>query len=256
MNLDKTGIIFDIKKYAIHDGPGIRTTVFFKGCPMQCWWCHNPESREINPQRSEDSIIGKRISVADVLEEVKKDSVFYDESDGGITISGGEPLMQPDFLLILLQACKQADIHTAIDTCGYADKNVVEKILHYTDLFLYDLKLIDEYNHQKYTGVPNQKIYENLKLILNAGKEVHIRIPVIPGITDEMKNIDGMIAFLKSLSGIGKINLLPYHKIGAHKYERLGMIFKGGNLEEPSSGRMQSLKKQFEDAGYEVSVGG
>jgi pyruvate formate lyase activating enzyme len=256
MNMSTTGIIFDIKKYAIHDGPGIRTTVFFKGCPMQCWWCHNPESREMNPQRTVNSTIGKTMSVAEVMNEINKDVVFYDESAGGVTFSGGEPLMQPEFLLNLLLACKQAGIHTTIDTCGYADQSVVEKMLAYTDLFLFDLKLIDDKDHQKYTGVPNQKVYENLNLILKAEKEIHIRIPVIPGITDKMNNINNMIAYLKTLSGIDKINLLPYHKIGVHKYERLGMVFKPGDVEAPSDGKMRSLKEQFTAAGFEVSIGG
>ncbi len=256
MNSETTGIIFDIKKYAIHDGPGIRTTVFFKGCPMQCWWCHNPESREIYPQQVANSTIGKTMSVAEVMKEIKKDIVFYDESGGGVTFSGGEPLMQPEFLLNLLLACKQAEIHTTIDTCGYADKMVVEKMLAYTDLFLFDLKLMDNKTHQKYTGVANQKIYENLKLILKTEKEIHIRIPVIPGITDEINNINDIIAYLKTLSGIDKINLLPYHKIGTHKYERLGMVFKARDIKEPSDEKMQSLKEQFTSAGFEISIGG
>ena len=256
MNLETTGIIFDIKKYAIHDGPGIRTTVFFKGCPMQCWWCHNPESREVNPQKTVDSTIGQKITIAEVMDQIKKDMVFYDESGGGVTFSGGEPLMQPEFLLHLLRACKQANIHTTIDTCGYADKNTFEMILPHSDLFLFDLKIMDEQDHQKYIGVPNQKVNENLKFILDSGKEMHIRIPIIPGITDEQKNIDNVIGFLQSLSGIDIINLLPYHKIGAHKYERLGMEFKAQEIEEPSDGKMQLVKEQFEDAGYQVSIGG
>jgi len=256
MNIQSTGIIFDIKKYAIHDGPGIRTTVFFKGCPMQCWWCHNPESRDINPQRTADSIIGRTMSVAEVMKEINKDAIFYDESGGGVTFSGGEPLMQSDFLLDLLRACKQAGFHTTIDTCGYADKNLIQKILPFTDLFLYDLKLIDENDHLKYTGVPNKNIHENLEFILNAGREVHIRFPVIPGITDKMKNVESIIAYLKTLSGIDKIYLLPYHKIGVHKYERLGMEYTAGNIEEPAKGKMQFLKEQFEDAGFDVSIGG
>ena len=256
MNLATTGIIFDIKKYAIHDGPGIRTTVFFKGCPMQCWWCHNPESREINPQRTANSIIGKAMSIDEVMKEINKDAVFYDESGGGVTFSGGEPLMQSEFLMDLLRECKQTGIHTTIDTCGYADKSAIQKIMPYVDLFLFDLKLVEENDHLKYTGVSNNKIHENLKLILEAGREVHIRIPIIPGITDRTINIDKMITHLKSLPGIYKINLLPYHKIGAHKYERLGMEYKAGNIEEPASDRMHSLKEQFENAGFDVSIGG
>lgn len=256
MNLETTGIIFDIKKYAIHDGPGIRTTVFFKGCPMQCWWCHNPESRELDPQKTADSTIGKELSAAEVMDEIKKDLVFYDESGGGVTFSGGEPLMQPEFLCTLLETCHQAGIHTAVDTCGYTDKNSVESILPYSDLFLFDLKLMDNQSHQKYTGVSNQKVNDNLRLILNAEKEVHIRIPVIPTITDTQINIDNSIKFLQSLSGIGIISLLPYHKIGAHKYERLGMTFKAQDIERPSDDTIQSLKGQFENAGYNVSLGG
>ena len=210
----------------------------------------------MNPQKTVDSTIGQKITAAEVMDKIEKDMVFYDESGGGVTFSGGEPLMQPDFLLTLLQVCKQAGIHTTIDTCGYSDKNTVEIILPHCDLFLFDLKLMDEQDHQKYTGLPNQKINENLKLILDAGKEVHIRIPIIPGITDEPDNINKTIGFLQLLNGITFINLLPYHKIGAHKYERLGMVFKAQEIEEPSDGRIQSLKEQFEDAGYQVSIGG
>ncbi|MBN1408846.1 MAG: glycyl-radical enzyme activating protein [Calditrichaceae bacterium] len=256
MSSEPTGIIFDIKKYAIHDGPGIRTTVFFKGCPMQCWWCHNPESREINLQRTANATIGKTMSVAEVMKEINKDAIFYDESGGGVTFSGGEPLIQSEFLLELLQACKQTGIHTTIDTCGYADQSAVQTVMPYTDLFLFDLKLIDEMDHLKYTGVPNIIIHENLEFILNAGREVHIRFPVISDITDTINNIDSMIVYLKSLPNIHKINLLPYHKIGAHKYERLGMAYKAGNIEEPAGARMQSLKKQFKNAGFDVSIGG
>lgn len=256
MNSETTGIIFDIKQYAIHDGPGIRTTVFLKGCPMQCWWCHNPESREINPQQTADSTIGKTMSVAEVMKEINKDTVFYDESGGGVTFSGGEPLIQSEFLLDLLRACKAVGIHTTIDTCGHAEKNAVQKILSYTDLFLFDLKLINENDHLKYTGVSNKKVHENLELILNVGNEIDIRIPIIPGITDKIENIEKVIAYLKSLSGIHKINLLPYHKIGAHKYERLGMEYKAESIEEPADERMQSLKSQFENAGFDVSIGG
>jgi pyruvate formate lyase activating enzyme len=264
-----SGIVFDVKKYAVHDGPGIRTTVFFKGCPMQCWWCHNPESRAKDPQivqkiiervngssTIEETKIGRRMSVKEVMTEILKDRIFYDESGGGVTFSGGEPLLQSDFLSGLLDLCHDEGIHTAVDTCGYTEKKVFSKIIGKTDLFLYDLKLMDDQLHQKYTGVSNQPVHENLKLISDAGKPVQIRIPIIPGITDSEKNLSGMIQFINGISTIQEVNLLPYHKIGSHKYQRLGIIFRMDGVEKPTNGKMDIIKKKFEESGYRVTIGG
>ena len=166
-----TGYVFDIKKFAIHDGPGIRTTVFLKGCPLRCWWCHNPESikqikiDENNSCTASETSIVRKYSVNELLKIIQKDLIFYDESDGGVTFSGGEPLIQIDFLELILQKCKSEYIKTAIDTCGYVKTESFERIYKYTDLFLYDLKLFDDELHRKYTGVSNNLIKENLEFL-------------------------------------------------------------------------------------------
>lgn len=269
MSQDIKGIIFDIKKYALHDGPGIRTTVFFKGCPMQCWWCHNPESRDNNPhlvetlielsegdQIIEQTPIGYPAAVAEVITEIKKDTLFYDESGGGVTFSGGEPFNQPKFLKALLKSSKEQGIHTAIDTCGYAESRIVETVLKYTDLFLFDLKIMDDVEHIKYTGVSNELIHKNLQLICQSGREVHLRIPIIPALTDTKHNLSALLDFIKNLNGITEINLLPYHSIGRHKYKRLGMEDKMGEIEPPSPKYMTEIKQFFEQSAHPVSIGG
>ncbi|NHZ87227.1 MAG: radical SAM protein, partial [Planctomycetia bacterium] len=166
--MNETGIIFDIKKYAIHDGPGIRTTVFFKGCTMECQWCHNPESKNFGIEEfvikdrvkksTKHEIVGYEMTIDEVMEKIEKDRVFYDESNGGVTFSGGEPLVQINFLLELLKVCKKSNIYTVVDTSGEASWKDFEKILNYVDLFLYDLKIIDNELHKKYTGVPNKRV--------------------------------------------------------------------------------------------------
>jgi len=264
-----SGIIFDIKKFAIHDGPGIRTTVFFKGCPMQCWWCHNPESRDKNPQTvirrvkqpggdflDEPTRIGYRATVSDVMREIKKDIVFYDESGGGVTFSGGESLNQPRFLTALLTICRQEGLHTAIDTCGYAEPETLKDIIPYTDLFLFDLKLMDDVEHIHYTGVSNEPVLTNLRLIIEAGKTVHLRFPIIPGITDAESNLQAMLQFIAPLPGIRQIDLLPYHKIGQHKYRQLAMEDKMKTIEPPSKKHIHQIKKWFEQTAITVSIGG
>jgi len=265
----QSGIIFDIKKYAVHDGPGIRTTVFFKGCPMQCWWCHNPESRASDPQiiqkiierangssSVEEAKIGRKVPVQEVMAEILKDRIFYDESGGGVTFSGGEPLLQADFLSESLDFCHEEGIHAAVDTCGYAEKKVFSKIIDKTDLFLYDLKLMDDALHKKYTGVSNQLVLENLRMISEAGKPVQVRVPIIPGITDTKENLSDMIKFISEINNIQEVNLLPYHKIGSHKYQRLGMSYKMDGVEKPGNSIMDTIKKQFEGSGYKVTIGG
>ncbi len=180
--MSNTGIIFDIKKYAIHDGPGIRTTIFFKGCSMVCQWCHNPESKNFGiedfvvkdrvKKSTKHKMVGYEISVDDVMKIVEKDRVFYDESNGGVTFSGGEPLLQINFLLELLKRCKKSNIHTVVDTSGAASWKDFEKIRNYVDLFLYDLKLIDDDLHQKYTGVSNKRAHKNIMKIIIEGSNV------------------------------------------------------------------------------------
>ncbi len=239
------GTIFDIKKFAIHDGPGIRTTVFFKGCPLDCWWCHNPEGRKLETETlsvkpggdASDScipartvVIGRDVSVASVMDEVMKDVIFYDESGGGVTFSGGEPMMQPEFLLVLLQACKENGLNTAVDTSGYAPWDDFKKIYDLIDLFLYDLKLMDDESHVKYTGVSNKLILENLARLSSMGSKVEPRIPLIPGITDTEENLEAIAEFLTPQKNIRHVVLLPYNRLGEDKFRKFDLTYKAGQL--------------------------
>ena len=262
------GIIFDIKHYAIHDGPGIRTTVFLKGCPMQCLWCHNPESQKNEPEeivkeRHLDGktfrvsvILGRWATTKEIMEEVEKDSIFYQESGGGVTFSGGEPLMQPIFLEELLDKCRERSLHTAMDTCGHVNTRFFEKIMNKVDLFLYDLKIMNDEEHKKYTGVSNRLVIENLKMLIENEKNVIIRFPVIPGITDTGENTDALKLLLVSLSFKGKIDLLPYHHIARNKYRRINREYKLNGTNEPSVEQLKKLKKEFEMIGLTVGIGG
>ncbi len=264
-----TGIIFDIKRYAIHDGPGIRTTVFLKGCAATCWWCHNPESQSpdiekvMRNNRFDDSvfeeveIIGKQVTVDAIMAEVKKDQVYFDESGGGVTFSGGEPLLQAGFLRELLLASQKIGIHTSLDTTGYAPTDVFNSIIDLVDLFLYDIKFIDDHLHQKYAGVPNINILNNLRTLVKMQKAVRLRLPLIPDITDSGKNIDEIARFIVNLSPGGMdIDILPYHKIARHKYEKLNKVYLMGESEFPSEQKMHKLKKTLETFGLNVSIGG
>ena len=298
------GIIFNIMKYSIHDGPGIRTTVFFKGCPMKCWWCHNPESHKLQqivvkyPDRCigcgkcikvcptnaiyiEDDrmkfdtkkciqcgkcvevcysesmeMIGNKMTVDEVMKEIEKDNVFYEESGGGVTFSGGEPFMQHEFLRELLIQCKKKDIHTVVDTCGFVKKDILVEISNLIDSFLYDLKIMNETEHIKYTGVSNKIILDNLKEITKLGRRVFIRIPVIPEINDDAENINGIAKHLASLSGIEQINILPYHNIAMEKYKRIGEKYRLSKIKTPSDERMGEILKKLESYGFKVKIGG
>ncbi len=271
--------IFDIQRNSFVDGPGIRTTVFFKGCNLRCKWCHNPESQshkiqmlfyrskctgcgkcaEICPNHLESctlcgkcelycvndarQICGKEYTVDDVLAEVKKDKIFYDASGGGVTCSGGECMLQIDFLCELLSKCNEQGIHTAVDTAGDVPWKYFEKILPYTDLFLYDVKALSEELHLVGTGVSNKRILENLKrLAIEQKADIIIRIPVIKGFNADIVELKKIKAFLDSI-GIKKVELLPYHKMGEHKYEALGI--PGVIYAEPSKEEMDEYKKIF-----------
>lgn len=262
----KKGIVFDIKRYALHDGPGIRTTVFLKGCPLSCWWCHNPEGileipEEVIKYRGEEKIgteiIGQEMSVEKLMKEIEKEVIFYDESSGGVTFSGGEPLMQFEFLKAMLNACQQNNIHTAVDTSGYAPFDQIEAIIPDVDLFLFDLKVMDNKLHQKYTGTDNILIIENLKKLDKKDIKTVIRFPVIPGITDTKKNINQIKIFLQNLKNIHEIDLLPYHRFAEKKYLKLNREYKmaktvSGNHEKNNKSRMDSLVRTFEAIGWKV----
>ena len=250
--------IFDIERNSVVDGPGIRTTVFFKGCNLKCAWCHNPESQspkkqmmiyknkctgcgkclEVCPNNLEKcdfcgrceifcasdarKVCGREYTVDEVFSEVIKDKAFYDNSGGGVTFSGGECMLQIDFLCEILEKCKENGIHTAVDTAGNVPWEYFERILKYTDLFLYDIKLFDREKHKQYTGADNKVILDNLKKLFEGGASVWIRIPVIPGANDTEEEMRKIKEFLKPYSPL-KIELLCYHKMGEHKYDALNM---------------------------------
>lgn len=259
------GLIFDIKRFAIHDGPGIRTTVFFKGCPLRCWWCHNPESQKqqiekikkinylkMNDQTQFDSV-GKLINIEQLMKEISKDIVFFDESCGGVTFSGGEALMQPEFLFEISKECKNSGIHTTLDTCGYTEIENLRKICKNIDLFLYDIKFIDEKLHEKYTGISNKLIIKNIEYLKEINKDIIIRIPIIPGITDTKENLISIGEYLSSLN-IKDLNLLNYNRIGIEKYKRLSLDYRLPNIVPPSSKRIKEIKKILEEFGLFVQI--
>jgi pyruvate formate lyase activating enzyme len=248
------GTIFDIKKFAIHDGPGIRTTVFLKGCPMDCWWCHNPEARDDITGRLAEKT--RTISVNEITTEILKDRVFYDQSGGGATFSGGEPLAQPEFLQALLESCRAHGIHTAVDTCGYAPTEDFEKICDHTELFLYDLKIMNDEQHQKYTGVSNELVLKNLSLLAKKGSKVHVRVPLIPGITDSAENLDAIVEFTGKLPGVNHVSLLPYNRFGEDKRNRFKLSDRLGRLPSQTKEQVEAAAARFVSEGYEVKIGG
>jgi pyruvate formate lyase activating enzyme len=263
------GIIFDIKRFAVHDGPGIRTTVFMKGCLLSCQWCHNPESissaictvpktvRIGDKKFTEDETVGREMTVEEVMKELCKEQIFMDESGGGVTFSGGEPLQQADFLQEMLAACKAERMHTTVDTSGFSSWKTLEKVADNTDLFLYDLKLIDDSLHKTYTGVSNKLILENLEKLLEMGKKVRIRIPMIPEITFKEENINQTLDYLSGLKfPLEGVDLLPYHNTASHKYERFGLENKLGMLKPIHKTDLAKIKLRFEKAGFNVKIGG
>jgi pyruvate formate lyase activating enzyme len=297
------GIVFDIKKYATDDGPGIRTTVFLKGCPLRCPWCHNPEGQVSAPQlmyrkkkcvrcgecandcptgaivfaRKRISIdrklcnlcgkcskkcptdavgiIGKEMTVSEVMKEIEKDMPFYEESKGGVTISGGEPLMQLDFLGELLAGCRKRNIHTAVDSCGYASKEAFDKIVNKVDVFLYDVKMMDDKRHKRYTGVSNKLILENFERLAGNGSGILVRFPVIPSINDDEENVTKTGEFLRR-HGIENIHVLPYHRAGIDKYKSLGRAYKLKKIQSPSNEELRLIKERLETFGLKVRIGG
>ena len=280
-----TGTIFDLKRYAINDGPGIRTAVFLKGCPLDCWWCHNPEGRSPNPQlmvrlnrcqgygecvqacpqgaiHLEETpvtdlalcqdcgmcaqtclpgareLVGRVASVPELLKEIERDVIFYDQSGGGVTLTGGEPLMQPRFSIELLRACQEHGIHTVLDTSGYAAWTVVEQAACHTNLFLYDLKLMDDARHRQFTGVSNRLILSNLQRLSTGGAHVIVRLPLIPGVNDNEHNLHLTRQFLAGLPHLVGVEVLPYHDIAAAKYSALDLAYRLPDLPSPSAERV------------------
>lgn len=271
--------IFDIQRNSFVDGPGIRTTVFFKGCNLKCAWCHNPESQSAKPQMmfykdkcagcgkckgvctynlencdlcgkcalycpvDARKVCGKEYTVDDVFNEIIKDKAYYDNSGGGVTFSGGECMLQIDFLLEILKKCKENGIHTAVDTAGHIPFKSFEKILPYTDLFLYDIKVFDPIKHNEYVGVCNYQILENLKKLLSSSSKIWIRIPIITGVNDSIEEMEKIKDFLNTYGKPEEVELLPYHAMGEHKYSAIGRETK--RFVAPDANKMNDLKSVF-----------
>jgi pyruvate formate lyase activating enzyme len=300
----QNGLIFNIQKYSIHDGPGIRTTVFLKGCPLHCAWCHNPEGishrrqmvvlenrclgcRQCRlacphadaipgdgalPARSEvcelcgacveacptqaRQIVGEEADVDQVLGTVLQDQVFYEDSGGGVTFSGGEPLAQPEFLLGLLEGCHERRLHTAVDTCGLARREDLLAVAALTDLFLYDLKIMDDAKHRHYTGVSNELILENLQALGRVHEQIWIRVPLVAGINDGVTDVEATARFAATVRSVRQVNLLPFHRTGLAKNIRLGGDSQAAGLQAPDDEAVNRAMEIFEGVGLTVKKGG
>ncbi|GET23716.1 glycyl-radical enzyme activating protein [Prolixibacter sp. NT017] len=263
------GIIFDIKRFAVHDGPGIRTTVFLQGCPLRCWWCHNPESQSLvcSTWQKHVAVSGKifqqskksgyEIDSAELFLEIQRDEVFMNESDGGVTFSGGEPLYQPEFLFEVMKLCREAGIHTVLDTSGVASEKVLDDSMPLTDLYYFDIKHPDPTLHMHYTNVPLDPILRNLDRLLEAGKKVQIRVPVIPGINNHPEQVDKLKELVAPrLDKIEGIDFLPYHATGSHKYQALQMENRMNGIPTVKKEELYDLAEVFRIMGAKVSVGG
>jgi pyruvate formate lyase activating enzyme len=302
---DVTGVIFNIQRYSIHDGPGIRTTAFLKGCPLRCLWCQNPESQSMRPEiffvsescqgcgacaeacprgaievveglartdravcvgcgectavcpNEARNLMGRNSTAQEVFEELAADDIFYQRSGGGVTLSGGEPLAQPRFAREVLRLCKEASLHTALDTCGCAPWETVRQVLEYVDLVLYDLKHMDTGQHKRYTGVPNEVILENARRVHGLGIPMLARVPVIPGYNDAVENMTATALFISTELGDSTgVHLLPYHRLGEAKHERMEQTNKSLGAVPPTDEEMEELREVFESFGLEVHLGG
>lgn len=246
--LEQKGRIFDIQRYSIHDGPGIRTIVFLKGCVLRCRWCCNPESQEYRIQTmkvlGEEKLIGRDVTVREMIEEVEKDRPYYYRSGGGLTISGGECLCQPEFSAGLLRAAKEHGINTAIESMACASFEKIEMLLPYLDLYLMDIKHTNPDKHKEFTGRSNELMLENARRVAESGMtRLTVRVPVIPTFNDTVEEIQSIARFAASLPGVEKIHLLPYHRLGQDKYEGLGREYLMKEIEPPTGQYMSTLKQ-------------
>lgn len=259
-HLDVKGRIFNIQRFSVHDGPGIRTIIFLKGCFLKCKWCCNPESQEYKIQTmisdGKEKNVGQDITVGEIIETVKKDMPYYRRSGGGITLSGGECLCQPRFTEALLKECKANGINTAIETTGFSEYSIIEKILPYVDTVLMDIKHMKPEKHKEYTTQSNEQILKNARKIAENAKELIIRVPVIPGFNDSVEEIKEIAEFAKSLKGVKRLHLLPYHNFGADKYEGLGRAYELHNIKPPEKSHMETLLKVVNEIGLDGQIGG
>lgn len=255
------GRIFDIQRFSVHDGKGIRTIVFLKGCPLRCKWCCNPESQTYAVQEmtlgGKVKTVGRDVTVGEVMEEVERDRVYYKRSGGGLTLSGGESLTQPDFATALLRAAKESGINTAMESTGFADFSVIERFLPYLDVYLMDIKHINREKHKEFTTQYNDLILENARKIAESGKvRLIIRTPVIPTFNATEEEIGEIARFASSLKGVEEMHILPYHRIGMDKYSGLGREYLLKDIEPPSKELMDRLLRVVEAVGLRGQIGG
>jgi pyruvate formate lyase activating enzyme len=250
--------IFNIQRFSIHDGPGIRTTVFFQGCPLQCIWCHNAEGTPLYLEKPEGDILPggvQKYTLDELLEELLKDKVFFEESCGGVTFSGGEPMMQSGFLISILKRLREANIHCVVDTSGYAPQEIFNKVSELADLILIDLKIIDQDKHRTYTDTDNQLIHENLMHLINTNKAFRVRIPLVNEITADKENLIGIAKMLEGKGNI-MIDLLSYHNLGKDKKHKHGLKHTYTKLSAPDNNRLKEIRAMFESKGFKVNIGG
>jgi pyruvate formate lyase activating enzyme len=297
------GLVFNIQRYSTQDGPGIRTVVFLKGCPLRCWWCSNPESQQPYPEVGHSDslcnqcqlcvssckinaitmdknrgiridrklcincgacvevcplqaikVYGQEMTVKEVLQIVEKDRIFYHNSGGGVTASGGEPLCQPDFVADLFQICLDKGIHTVLETCGCVDIGNIEKVLPYTRLVLYDIKHADSKVHKKVTGRSNEQIIRNFEFIARKGVPLAVRVPLIPGINDTDEDIKSIAHIITEYMSEPKVELMPYHRYGMGKYQMLDRRYKLNKLVPQGGDDLERIKSVFKSSGVEPSI--
>ena len=258
--LEIKGRIFDIQRFSVHDGGGIRTIVFLKGCPLRCKWCCNPEGQHYNIEKmtlgGKEKIVGRDVTVGEIIDVIERDRVYYRRSGGGLTLSGGECLTQPDFAVALLKAAKERGINTAIESTGFADFSVISRYLPYLDLYLMDIKHMNSAKQKEFTSQPNEKILENARKITNAGTKLIVRTPVIPTFNDTKEEIAAIAEFARSLRGVKEMHILPYHRIGMDKYKGLGREYSLTGIELPSKELMNELLEVVESYGLKGQIGG